>query len=97
MMFKWLKKQQFADVILEPKVLVFLNPLVMLLAGAERQKGAPLTEEEVLAVRDGAKCMVMSESQADKFYATLDAQVPVHRINPEHVWDEWQLIRQHLE
>ena len=34
----------------EPTVTVFINPLIMLLAGRERQKGAPLTEGEVLAV-----------------------------------------------
>ena len=38
----------------EPVVTVFLNPLVMLLAGRERQKGSPLTQDEVLEVRDSA-------------------------------------------
>ena len=78
-------------------VLVFLNPLVMLLAGRERQKGAPLTREEVLAVRDSAKCMKLPRSAAEKFYATLDAQMPIPRIDPDRCWEEWQEIRQQLQ
>lgn len=97
-MFGWLKKlfnsTPAAD---EPKVIVFLNPLVMLLAGCERQKGSPLTEQEVLQVRDNAQCTTMTVSQANTFYASLDAQVPVPRINPENIWAEWQAIRQHLQ
>jgi hypothetical protein len=77
----------------EPVVMVFLNPLVILLAGRERQKGSPLTEAEVLEVRDQAACTQMPLSQAEKFYASLDAQVPVPRLNPERIWEEWQAVR----
>lgn len=89
-MFLWLKRLFVAD---EPKVMVFLNPLVHLLAAAERNKGAPLTQEEVLAVRDGAQCTAMPVSQSQKFYAAMDAQFPVPRINPERCWEDWQEIR----
>ncbi|EMI40279.1 hypothetical protein RRSWK_07239 [Rhodopirellula sp. SWK7] len=81
----------------EPKVTVFLNPLVMLFSGAERQKGSPLTRDEVLAIRDGAQCAMMTESQARKFYASMDSQMPVPRINPERCWEEWQELRDQLE
>jgi hypothetical protein len=57
----------------EPMLTVFLNPIARLLAGRERQKGSPLTEAEVLEVRDGAACTQMPLSQAEKFYAALDA------------------------
>jgi hypothetical protein len=77
----------------EPMVTVFLNPLAMLLAGRERQKGSPLTEAEVLAVRDSASCTRMPLSQAEKFYASLDAQMPIPRLNPERIWEEWQAVR----
>jgi hypothetical protein len=77
----------------EPIVTVFLNPLVMLLAGRERQKGSPLTEAEVLEVRDSAACTQMPLSQAEKFYASLDAQMPIPRLNPERIWEEWQEAR----
>jgi hypothetical protein len=77
----------------EPMVTVFLNPLAMLLAGRERQKGSPLTEAEVLEVRDGAACTQMPLSQAEPFYAALDAQMPTPRLDPERIWEEWQAVR----
>ncbi len=77
----------------EPVVTVFLNPLVMLLAARERQKGSPLTEAEVLEVRDGAVCTQMPLSQAERFYAALDAQMPIPRLDPERIWEEWQAVR----
>jgi hypothetical protein len=80
----------------EPTVAVFLNPLAMLLAARERQKGAPLTEAEVLQVRDTAMCTRMPLSQAERFYAALDVQVPIPRLNPERIWDEWQAIRDRI-
>jgi hypothetical protein len=77
----------------EPMVTVFLNPLVMLLAGRERQKGSALTEAEVLEVRDSAACTEMPLSQVEKFYASLDAEMPIPRLNPERIWEEWQEAR----
>ena len=97
-MFGWFKrrKQRGADPN-EPMVKVFLNPLIMLLAGAERQKGSPLTEAEVLHVRDTAVCVQMTQSQANKFYESLDSQMPVPRLNPEFIWDEWQAVRDRIQ
>jgi hypothetical protein len=77
----------------EPMVTVFLNPLAMLLAARERQKGSPLTEAEVLEVRDGAVCTQMPLSQAERFYAALDAQMPIPRLDPERIWEQWQAMR----
>jgi hypothetical protein len=77
----------------EPMVTVFLNPLVMLLSGREKQKGSALTEAEVLEVRDNAACTQMPLSQAEKFYASLDAQMPIPRLNPERIWEDWQEAR----
>jgi hypothetical protein len=97
-MFGWFKRKSLRpDAATEPQVLVFLNPLVMLLAGRERQKGSPLTREEVLEVRDTAPCIRMPKSQAEKVYASLDSHVPIPRIDPERCWEEWQEIRQHLQ
>lgn len=97
-MFGWLKRRSrnVADPN-EPMVTVFLNPLVMLLAGAERQKGSPLTEAEVLHVRDTAVCIQMTQSQANKFYESLDSQMPIPRLNPESIWDEWQVVRNKIQ
>lgn len=77
----------------EQTVAVFLNPLVMLLSAREEAKGAALTEAEVLQVRDSAMCTRMPLSQAEKFYAALDAQMPIPRLNPERIWEEWQAYR----
>jgi hypothetical protein len=81
----------------EPKVTVFLNPLAMLLAGRERQKGSPLTEAEVLEVRDEAACALMPLSRAEKFYASLDAQMPIPRLDPERIWEQWLAIRDRVD
>jgi hypothetical protein len=77
----------------EPIITVFLNPLVMLLAGRERQKGSPLTEAEVLEVRDAAVCTPMPLSQAERYYAALNARMPISRLDPERIWEEWQAVR----
>lgn len=79
------------------QVKVFLNPLLMLLAGAEQKKGKPLTREEVLEIRDNAAFVMMSPEQARKFYSSLDAQVSVHRMNPDRIWEEWQDIRHQVK
>ena len=76
----------------EPKVRVYPNPLVGLLDEREKNKGTPLTREEVLSVRDNAEWMEMSQSQADKFYAALDAQIELPRLDPDRVWEEWQTL-----
>ena len=80
----------------ELTVPVFLNPLAVLLAEREKQKGAPLTEPEVVDVRDTAACTFMPLSQAEQFYASLDAQMPIPRLHPERLWEQWQSLRQHL-
>jgi hypothetical protein len=70
----------------DPLVLMFIPPLVDVLAALERETRRPLTEAEVLAARDGATCMAMPYSAALK----LDQSRPYHDIDAEHVWDEWQ-------
>jgi hypothetical protein len=80
----------------EPTVPVFQNPLVMLLTARERQKGSPLIEAEVLEVRDGAGCILMPLSQAERFYAALDAQMPILRLHPERLWEQWQAVREQI-
>ncbi|MEM9251989.1 MAG: hypothetical protein AAGB29_06535 [Planctomycetota bacterium] len=72
---------------------VFLNPLIWLLGGAEQQKGEYLTEQEVLDVRDETVCLLMPKSQASAFQATMAAQAPVPQIDPEQVWPQWLQVR----
>lgn len=93
-MFDWFRrrKAESADDG-QPKVKVYLNPLHAMLHAAEKSKGSPLSEVEVLQVRDTTVAVDMTPEQAERFYASLDAQVSVHRMNPDRVWEEWQEIR----
>ena len=93
-MFDWFRrrKSESADDG-QPKVKVYLNPLHAMLHAAEKSKGSPLSEVEVLRVRDTTVAVDMTPDQAERFYASLDAQVSVHRMNPDRVWEEWQEIR----
>ena len=92
-MFRWLKRRATEPKSEEPKVIVFLNPLAILLAIDRRKKGSSLTEEEVLRIRDNAASTVMTVSQAERYYAALDAKYPDVRLGPNNLWAEWQAIR----
>ncbi|MGJ6980284.1 hypothetical protein ACSDQ9_07100 [Aestuariimicrobium soli] len=64
----------------------FVPPLIAVLTAVERDKGAPLTLDEVIEVRDHATCIKSPKRLAEQMaeqrgYADLD---------PENVWDEWQ-------
>ena len=73
----------------EVLVPVFMPALVAVLLRAEKDKGAPLTEAEVLALRDGAQCAmaprdVTAAVAEGRGYADLD---------PEDCWAQWQVAR----
>jgi hypothetical protein len=66
-----------------------IPPLVQLLSLMERKKGAPLTEEEVLEIRDKAVCMMLPPWAVQKMAESrgyLD-------IDPDFVWEQWQEVR----
>ena len=77
-------------------VRVYLNPLHAMLGAAEKQKGSPLTQAEVLHVRDTTVSIDMTPQQAETFYASLDAQMPIGRLDPARVWEEWQEVRDYV-
>jgi len=70
-------------------IIVPIPSLVSVLLHHEQQKGAPLTEKEVLAITDKAECIAMPRDVA--------AQVAEGRgyddIRPEHAWEDWEAIR----
>ncbi|AUI59537.1 hypothetical protein [Amycolatopsis sp. BJA-103] len=73
-------------------VIEFVPPLIALLLAAERSKGGPLTEEEVIEIRDGATCIrspkSLSEAMAEqRGYTDLD---------PERCWEQWRSVRTEL-
>ena len=63
--------------------------LLTILLKEERKKGLPLTEKEVLAIRDNAVCMMLS----------LDRKILLEKsrgytdLDPERVWEDWQQAR----
>jgi hypothetical protein len=69
---------------------VFMPALVALLMRAEQDKGAPLTEAEVLAIRDGATCVMSPRHAAD---AVTEAR-GYDDLVPEDCWSQWQEFRQ---
>jgi hypothetical protein len=73
----------------EPLIIVPVPSLVATLKAAEREKGTPLTEAEVIAIRDRCPSIVLSETLA----AAVWAKRGYADINPERVWEEWQAIR----
>jgi hypothetical protein len=76
----------------EALVPVFIPPLVTILAQEEQQKGSPLTETEVLDIRNRSVVMMMRQS-----YADLMAQNRGYRdIAPQNCWVEWQQVREQL-
>jgi len=68
---------------------VFIPALVALLMRAEELNGAPLTRNQVIAIRDNANCVMMpasikTEMEAERGYADID---------PEKCWEEWLTLR----
>lgn len=70
-------------------VVVPIPPLVTLLQHYEVEKGAPLTEVEVLGIRDGAVCMTMRRSRAEQLAGTRGFP----DIDPANAWEEWGRVR----
>lgn len=64
--------------------IVFIPPLIALLLNKEREKGSPLTEDEVNNIRDNAAISL------DREAALAMAESRGYRdINPENCWEEW--------
>jgi len=66
--------------------------LVAVLLNKEQEKGSPLTEEEVIEIRDGAESVMgtiheMQALEESRGYADLD---------PENIWEEWKNARIYL-
>ena len=61
-----------------PLIPVPIPALSALLFNLQKQKGSPLTEAEVLEIRDKAVCMEEKRGYAD--------------IDPQHAWEDWNLL-----
>lgn len=63
--------------------------LVATLLAAEREKGSPLDEAEVLQIRDAAPAIAMPLFA----FAAVEKERGYQDIDPENCWIEWQSIR----
>ncbi len=73
----------------DPRVAVFTPPLVTTLLRAEREKASPLTNEEVIRIRDEARCTMERPSTA----AAIANARGYRDVDPENCWVEWQAVR----
>ena len=76
----------------EELIPVFMPTLVSILSRHEQDKGAPLTEHEVIAIRNKSVAIMLRRSAA--------MEIAVKRgyddIDPESCWTEWQRVRTEL-
>ena len=70
-------------------ILCITPSLVAILLHAEREKGSPLTEAEVLEMRDKAPCIALPRDEA---MAVAEAR-GYDDIDAENCWEEWQEAR----
>jgi len=70
----------------------FIPSLVAQLKAREDKKGSPLTEDEVIEIRDSAICMAVTP---ETFLITEKAR-GYKDIDPENCWKEWSKISTQL-
>jgi len=73
-------------------MIVPVPALVITLRHAETRKGSPLTESEVLALRDNAPSIAMPRAEAANF---IEAR-GYSDIDPRSCWEDWQRVRLQL-
>jgi hypothetical protein len=73
----------------EKLIITCIPSLVSQLLAREREKGAPLTEDEVLAIRNNSKAVALPVEAA----AAVERGRGYQDINPERCWQEWQQAR----
>jgi hypothetical protein len=68
---------------------VFMPPLAMLLAHAEKSKGARITESEVMRIRDDAACIMMDAGDAERMTESRGFR----DVQPDNCWSDWHRLR----
>jgi len=76
----------------EELVIYPVPSLVATLLNRERAKGSPLTEQEVIQIRDACPAIALRPADARK----MDEQRGYKDIDPENCWEEWQEARKQL-
>lgn len=77
----------------EKLIPIFMPSLASLLLNSERSKGAPLTHEEVMSIRDNGVCMMIRQSVARK----MEESRGYRDVDPENCWEDWNALRSELE
>ena len=72
---------------------VFIPSLVSVLTRHELDKGRPLTEQEVIAIRQRSVAVELSRSEARR----LEDRRGYKDIDPAHCWETWQKLRKKLK
>ncbi len=75
----------------EELIPVFIPSLSNVLLLEEDNKGMPLSQSEVISIRDNASCIMMSLNGAIKMEESRNDY-----IDPENCWYDWQLLRKKL-
>ncbi|WP_144377126.1 hypothetical protein [Mesorhizobium amorphae] len=76
----------------EGLILYPVPSLVAILLSREREKGRPLTEEEVIEIRNSCAVIAMPPDVARR----MDEERGYLDIDPENCWLEWQQARREL-
>lgn len=66
--------------------------LVATLLNRERAKGSPLTEQEVIEIRDACPAIALRPEDVRK----IEERRGYKDIDPENCWEEWQEARKDL-
>ncbi|KNC11539.1 hypothetical protein AC790_13285 [Pantoea sp. RIT-PI-b] len=69
--------------------IVFVPSLISLLLSKAEEKGSPLTEEEVLVIRDNATAISVDAHTA----LSMSESRGYRDIDPEYCWAEWLAFR----
>ncbi|GAA3383161.1 hypothetical protein [Cryptosporangium minutisporangium] len=69
---------------------VFVPALVALLTAAEEKAGRPLRRDEVERLTSDGSCVMMAHADAQK----LERSRGYADLEPEHVWRQWQVLRE---
>jgi hypothetical protein len=76
----------------ERLVIVIIPSLVSLLWRREKEKGLPLSEQEVLEIRDTAPAIALPLEGL----AAVEERRGYRDVNPDNCWEEWQQMRLEL-
>lgn len=70
----------------------YVPALIDILARVEMVRGLPLSEDEVITLRDAATVIAVPEGGRDRAAAARGYP----DVEPAHVWRDWQQVRQAL-